>query len=167
MSARTVIEHALRVYYADSAEPNAIARDLLAAHRDEVLRSMAAEVKTLGDARGWSVWAAHYMHPDVEFVDTGAPGVEEKATASAAKATPEPDPARERRLEQLLDAIRTWRGRWTTVRAQDLYRLTGGPTMRHVARRDLAELHRRGHLRKHSADAGQHYTLATRKDGRS
>ncbi|MEV5977550.1 hypothetical protein [Streptomyces sp. NPDC052114] len=89
----------------------------------------------------------------------------EKSSRAAANATP--DPVRERRLEQLLDAVRTWRGRWTTVRAQDLYRLTGGPTERHVARRDLAELHRRGHLRKHSSDGGQHYTLATRKDGRS
>ncbi|MGW6481269.1 hypothetical protein ACWGDS_25810 [Streptomyces sp. NPDC055059] len=38
MSARHVIEHALRAYYADSAEPNAIARELLAqydAERDE------------------------------------------------------------------------------------------------------------------------------------
>ncbi|MBL1107387.1 hypothetical protein JK361_22735 [Streptomyces sp. 5-8] len=38
MSIRDVIERALRVYYADSAEPNAIARDLLAqydAERDD------------------------------------------------------------------------------------------------------------------------------------
>ncbi|MFE6829223.1 hypothetical protein ACFVFJ_44690 [Streptomyces sp. NPDC057717] len=58
----------------------------LNAHRDDVLRDMAAEIKTLGDERGWSIWAAHYMHPDVEFVDTGAG---EKATAAAATATPE------------------------------------------------------------------------------
>lgn len=35
MSARTVIEHALRVYYADSAEPAAIARELLAQYDAE------------------------------------------------------------------------------------------------------------------------------------
>ncbi|MFI0236378.1 hypothetical protein [Streptomyces sp. NPDC016845] len=44
---------------------------LLDAYRDEMLRSMAVEIKALGDERGWSIWAAHYMHPDVEFVDTG------------------------------------------------------------------------------------------------
>lgn len=47
MSARDVIKHALRVYYADSAEPNAIARELLAQrdaeHRAEVITAVAEE----------------------------------------------------------------------------------------------------------------------------
>ncbi|MFI1467604.1 hypothetical protein [Streptomyces wuyuanensis] len=38
MSIRDVIEHALRVYYADSAEPNAIARDVLAQYDGESQR---------------------------------------------------------------------------------------------------------------------------------
>lgn len=46
MSARSVIEHALRAYYADSAEPNGTARDLLDGYRAEVL----AEEKASADA---------------------------------------------------------------------------------------------------------------------
>ncbi|MGW2742332.1 hypothetical protein [Streptomyces sp. NPDC001450] len=38
MSIRDVIEHALRVYYADSAEPNAIAREVLAQYDGESQR---------------------------------------------------------------------------------------------------------------------------------
>jgi hypothetical protein len=41
-----VIEHALRVYYVDSAEPAGIARDLLTAYRAEVLREARSEVVT-------------------------------------------------------------------------------------------------------------------------
>ncbi|APY88222.1 hypothetical protein DCW30_05610 [Streptomyces alfalfae] len=131
MTARHVIEQALRAYYVDSAEPNAIARDLLAqydAERDE-----------------------------------------EKATATpAATATPRPAPdsSRERRLEQLLDAIRTHGGKWTTRQVQETRRRKGEAPQRGTARRDLAELARRGHLVEHGPADGRYYLLATRKDGR-
>lgn len=82
----------------------------------------------------------------------------EKATASAATATPD-------RVEELLDAIRTHRGKWTVNRVRDVRRLTGGPTQRSTARRDLAELHRRGHLQQHGPQDGRFYTLTTRKGG--
>lgn len=83
---------------------------------------------------------------------------EEKATAPAATATPD-------RVDQLLDTIRTHRGKWTVNRVRDVRRLTGGPTQRSTARRDLAELHRRGHLQQHGPQDGRFYTLTTRKGG--
>ncbi|PNG19734.1 hypothetical protein [Streptomyces cahuitamycinicus] len=73
--------------------------------------------------------------------------------------------SREQRLAQLLDTIRTHGGRWTSGRVQDLRRLTGGPTQRGTASRDLAELNRRGHLNQHGPEDGRFYTLKTRKDG--
>ena len=76
-------------------------------------------------------------------------------------------PSREARLAQLLDSIRTWRGQWRAGRVQELRRLAGGPVQRGTARRDLAELHRRGHLAAHGPQDGRFYTLRTRKDGRS
>ncbi|WP_225840259.1 hypothetical protein [Streptomyces sp. NK08204] len=76
--------------------------------------------------------------------------------------------SREVRLAQLLDTIRTHPGRrWTASGVQDWRRLIGGPTQRSTARRDLAELARRGHLIQHGPDDGRFYTLKTRKDGRS
>lgn len=72
--------------------------------------------------------------------------------------------SRETRLAQLLDTIRTHGRRWTAGRVQNLRRLTGGPTQRGTARRDLAELHRRGHLNQHGPDDGRWYSLKTRKD---
>jgi hypothetical protein len=141
-----------------------LADQLLNAYRDDVLRGMAAEIKALGDERAWSIWAAHYMHPDVEFVDTSAVDTEEKATAPAATATPR---LYGRRLAMLLDAIRTHQGRWTTSRVQQLYRLPGiNAPQRGTARRDLHALHAMGHLVLCGPDNGRYYLLA-RKDGRS
>lgn len=60
MSARTVIEHALRAYYVDSAEPAAIARDLLAqydAERDAERRLGGEE-----DTRGGSPQQGESTH---------------------------------------------------------------------------------------------------------
>lgn len=73
----------------------------------------------------------------------------------------------EARLAQLLDTIRTHRGRWNTSRVQDMRRRLGGAPQRGTARRDLAELYRRGHLTVHGPDTRRFYLLATRKDGRS
>lgn len=44
-----------------------------AARLDDHARHLAEQIETLGKARGWSTWAADYIHPDREFVDTGAP----------------------------------------------------------------------------------------------
>jgi hypothetical protein len=95
----------------------------------------------------------------------------EKATdAQSATATPGPTG----RLAQLLDAIRTHRGEWTTKRVQDLYHLSplsppNAPEgrLRHVARGDLRDLHAWGHLVLHEDTGRRFYTLATRKDSHS
>ncbi|MGA5084072.1 hypothetical protein [Streptomyces pseudogriseolus] len=34
-------------------------------------RRLAEQITALGKARGWSTWAADYIHPEREFVDTG------------------------------------------------------------------------------------------------
>lgn len=41
--------------------------------RDQVLRDMARQVRAISKVKGWSLWAADYMDPDVEFLDTGMP----------------------------------------------------------------------------------------------
>ncbi|MFF9262018.1 MULTISPECIES: hypothetical protein [Streptomyces] len=50
----------------------------------EVARDLAEQVEALGKARGWSTWAADYLHPDREFVDTGAPEDQAQHCAGAA-----------------------------------------------------------------------------------
>lgn len=76
------------------------------------------------------------------------------------------DSSRERRLTQLLDLIRSQPGKWTSGHVQELRRRTGGPTQRGTARRDLAELHRRGHLQLHGQSDGRFFTLNNRKAAR-
>ncbi|MFJ7337858.1 hypothetical protein ACIQUU_31995 [Streptomyces sp. NPDC101116] len=51
-----------------------------AAIQAATLREAAERIATLGKARGWSTWAADYLHPDREFVDTGEATEEEPAT---------------------------------------------------------------------------------------
>jgi DeoR/GlpR family transcriptional regulator of sugar metabolism len=75
------------------------------------------------------------------------------------------DSSREQRLTQLLDTIRTRPGKWSAGHVQELRRRTGGPTQRGTARRDLAELHRRGLLQRHGQSDGRFYTLDNRKGG--
>lgn len=101
----------------------------------------------------------------VERLRRTAAGIEEKCSPAGADATP--DSARERRLAQLIDTIRTHRGTWGPKRVQDLRRFTGGPTQRGTAKRDLEELCRRGHLDEFGPDDGRFFTLKIRKDGRS
>ncbi|MET9656357.1 MULTISPECIES: hypothetical protein [unclassified Streptomyces] len=43
------------------------------AYAASVLAKAADQITTLGKARGWSTWAADYIHPSREFVDTGVP----------------------------------------------------------------------------------------------
>ena len=78
------------------------------------------------------------------------------------------------RVAQLLDAIRTARGRWTTVTAFRFYRdhirsLDHIPNtqLRAVARGDLRDHTTWGHLARHEEPGRQYYTLKTRKDGAS
>lgn len=93
----------------------------------------------------------------------------EKATAAAATATPGPTG----RVAQLLDAIRTAQGRWTTVTAYRFYRdhLHGldhipNTQLRAVARGDLRDLAAWGHLTVSEESGRREYTLTTRKDVR-
>lgn len=74
--------------------------------------------------------------------------------------------SREQRLVQLLDTVRTWGGRWTSGRVQDLRRLSGGAPCRTTARRDLIALVERGHLQQHGPDNDRYFTINARKDGR-
>lgn len=76
------------------------------------------------------------------------------------------------RVGQLLDAIRTRRGRWTTQQVARFYRdnvrsLDGMPDgqVRTVARGDLRDLAAWGHLIRHEEPGRQYYLLKTRKDG--
>ncbi|MFK0069732.1 hypothetical protein [Streptomyces sp. NPDC091046] len=54
-------------------------RAALIAQRDRIANDtaqalachLAEQITALGKARGWSIWAADYIHPDREFVDTG------------------------------------------------------------------------------------------------
>ncbi|WP_326797467.1 hypothetical protein OG946_20270 [Streptomyces sp. NBC_01808] len=53
-----------------------------AAVEASALRAAAERITALGKARGWSTWAADFIHPEREFVDAGAPAaVEEPAPA--------------------------------------------------------------------------------------
>ncbi|MFF9898468.1 hypothetical protein [Streptomyces longispororuber] len=77
--------------------------------------------------------------------------------------------SRERRLGQLLDTIRSCGGQWPTSRVMDFRRRDGHTPCRTTARRDLAELARRGHLLACGPENARYYVLATlaRKDARS
>lgn len=93
----------------------------------------------------------------------------EKASATAPTATPGPTG----RVKQLLDAIRTARGTWTTSRAfqfyRDNFRATDGLPLgqiRTVARGDLRDLAAWGHLTVSDTSGRREYRLATRKDVR-
>ena len=77
------------------------------------------------------------------------------------------------RLSHLLAAIRTQRGEWTTKRALALYRrISLQPDgmsyahLRSVARGDLRDLARMGHLVQGAEPNRLFYTLNTRKDQR-
>lgn len=87
---------------------------------------------------------------------------EGKGSRAAADATPDKVGSHEARLAQLLDTIRTHGGKWSTGALQELRRKQGGTKQRGTARRDLAELHRRGHLHQHGAGDGRFYTLKRR-----
>lgn len=76
------------------------------------------------------------------------------------------------RAAQLLDAIRTRPGTWTTAKAFEVYRLlpahAGMPLgqIRSFARGDLRDLATWGHLTVSEASGRREYRLTTRKDVR-
>lgn len=145
-----------------------LADQLLDAHRAENLVEGAVALERIADETEARV-AAHYgagsgIGPgSAELVREAARTLRSMAgeTATAPVAS---DSSREQRLEQLLDTIRTHGGRWTTLRVQDVRRRAQGATQRGTARRDLAELHRRGHLTVRGPADGRSYTLARRED---
>lgn len=55
---------------------DAPAAELIKAATDDVLRGWAAKIREVGAAKGWSVWAAAFLDPDSDFVDTGMPSTE-------------------------------------------------------------------------------------------
>lgn len=140
---------------------------LLDAHDNEVAARVIREAMRLIDA---------HPHPGdnpVSFycglLESLLPDAErEEATASAATATPTGPTGR---VAQLLDAIRTTRGRWTTTRAAQFYRDNRieppgaqWSRTRTVARGDLRDLAAWGHLLRQEEPGRQYYTLTTRKD---
>ena len=70
------------------------------------------------------------------------------------------------RRQQLLTAIREQGGEWTTGRVKQLYRRhITGHIYRHNIRRDLAALHREGHLsRRGDGTPRRYYTLRQEGD---
>ncbi|MFC9465168.1 hypothetical protein [Streptomyces coelicoflavus] len=181
MSYRSVIEHALRVYYAEAADPNAIARELLAKY-DADRPGPEAYPGELDMLRGL-LTTLHIVaeHGDLDDVrklltehhsdDQAARAEWEKASATAPTTTAAGPTGR---VGQLLDAIRTARGEWPVHRAIAFYRdnvpaLRSMPHrhLRTVARGDLRDLTAWGHLQRHDdpENARRFYTLKTRKDG--
>lgn len=55
---------------------DAPAETLIKAAMDDAFREKSAEILKVGTAKGWSTWAAAYINPDVDFVDTGMPATE-------------------------------------------------------------------------------------------
>jgi hypothetical protein len=146
------------------------------AYRDEVLAAdgqaydgelamLRGLVETLRVVAQWGDLAEVRKLLDEHARDEAA-AIREKSSPAGADATPGPTG----RVAQLLDAIRTGRGRWTTTRAVGFYRenvraLGHWPDsrLRTIARGDLRDLAAWGHLLRHEEPGRQYYTLKTRK----
>ncbi|WP_103544023.1 hypothetical protein [Streptomyces sp. SM1] len=76
MSARDTLIGILRQWAERHDAAPQTSEALVAASDAELLREWSVKIREVGTARGWSVWAAAYMDPDVEFVDTGMPSTE-------------------------------------------------------------------------------------------
>lgn len=86
--------------------PASPSEDTAEALLDEQARRLADAITTLGKARGWSTWAADYIHPDREFVDTDAPtprpaGLDALLAHVAAAMTPDDDDQAGKEPDQL------------------------------------------------------------------
>jgi hypothetical protein len=136
-------------------------RGAAARHELHIIGARGLHWPLTDDLPGAVLLLSQYLAAAVAVIER-AGLAEEKATAAAATATPELT----ERQTRLLDAIRTHGGEWTTRRAQHLFALTDpGVVQRGTARRDLATLHRAGHLRLVDDPDNRHYALNTRKGG--
>jgi hypothetical protein len=169
MTARSVIEHALTVYYDGNTN---LVQQILADYDAEALHEAANRLHTECGQQADRQLFSDGIHHASGLVRQWANEAQEKATSngvqpSAGAATPGPTG----RVAQLLDAIRTRRGRWNTNRAAQLYRDSHieppdaqWSRTRTVARGDLRDLHAWGHLVLHDEPSNRHYTLSFRKD---
>lgn len=126
-----------------------------------LVRTLRVVVRDSGSAEKQRAEVCQLLH---EHAADDAAARAQAPRQGSRTADPDQVSAREARLAQLLDTIRSRPGKWTTGLVQGIRRTTGGPVQRGTARRDLDELHRRGHLAKHGAGDGRYYTLR-RKDG--
>ncbi|MFF8914204.1 hypothetical protein ACF08M_12970 [Streptomyces sp. NPDC015032] len=76
MSARDTLIEILRQWTERHDAAPQTPEALVAASDAELLREWSVKIREVGTAKGWSVWAAAYMDPDVEFVDTCMPSTE-------------------------------------------------------------------------------------------
>lgn len=177
MTARDEIELALAKHC--RRDPEGSAARLLAQYDAELssaeaypgelvmLRGLVATLRAVaehGDLSDVRQLLAEHQRDEQDAYDEAG----EKSSPAGADATPGPTG----RVGQLLDAIRTARGRWTTVTAFRFYRecvrsTDGIPNtqLRAVARGDLRDLAAWGHLLRHEEPGRQYYTLKTRNGG--
>jgi hypothetical protein len=150
-------EEALDAYDAEVQHPENYPGELA------MLRQLVRTLRTVARVDSLAeVQRLLYLHVDDEAAALAEE--REKSSRPAADATP----GLTDRQARLLDAIRTYGGEWTTRRVLHLFALTDpGVVQRGAARRDLAVLHRAGHLVLVDDPDNRHYALHTRKDGRS
>jgi len=135
------------------------AEDLLTAAGTEFQMDAQAYPGELDMLRGL-IATLHVVTAHGDLTDVAKVLAEHKADDTQARAETS---SHERRLRQLLAAIRLHRGAWTSKRTQEWRRFTGGPTQRGTASHDLTELTRRGHLQQHGPTDGRFYTLNTHR----
>lgn len=76
MTARDTLLGILRQWTESHDAAAKKAETLVDASDAELLRDWSARIRETGAAKGWSTWAAAFISPDVEFVDTGMPATE-------------------------------------------------------------------------------------------
>ena len=153
--------------YAYAGTPSVLPKSMLDEALDDYRAEVAAETRRQDAARLLDERAAHVSRAIFcDGITHAANRLDqwagEKATATAATATP----GLTERQQRLLDAVRTHGGEWTTRRVLHLFALTDpGVVQRGTARRDLAALQRAGHLVLVDDPDNRHYALHTRKGG--
>lgn len=174
---RDVIELALRRHFRREDDPAASARQALAQYDAEhpsteayvgelvMLRGVVATLRVVAEhgdlPKVRQVLAEHQRDEQDAYAEQ-----REKSSPTGADATPGPTG----RVAQLLNAIRTHPGTWTTNKAFDVYRQlpahAGMPLglIRSFARCDLRDLAAWGHLTASEESGRREYHLNTRKD---
>ncbi|MEV0114631.1 hypothetical protein AB0H77_15465 [Streptomyces sp. NPDC050844] len=140
------------------------ARGLTARFRAAVLHGAAERLRSVRAAHASRAIFSDGIGHSADLLNQWAneTGQDEKDTATSGESTPQLTG----RIAQLLDAIRTHGGEWTTRKGQGLYRVLGDPApLRMAVRRDLHALHAMGHLVAHDERGCRFYTLNTRKGG--